>query len=97
MEKETWINEVMESTRGMNPVEANPFLFEKIQFRMEARSRETSLTKVFSKGWAIAAVLLLALNIVSFTYMLKDSSQPQKQSGYQALAKEMGLSNMYNY
>ena len=87
----------MESTRGIKPVEANPFLFEKIVFKLEERNKPVSYGKSFSKGWAFAVLVVLVLNIISFNYLLKDSSAHQKQSGYQELSKEMGLTNTYNY
>jgi hypothetical protein len=53
--------------------------------------------KSFSKGWALAASLVIVVNIISFTYMLKDKPSHQKEIGYQALSKEMGLAQTSNY
>ncbi|MFI5140826.1 MAG: hypothetical protein ACHQII_00595 [Bacteroidia bacterium] len=97
MEKENWINEVMLSTKGMKPVEANPFLFEKIAHKIELNKRDEVYAKSFSKGWALAASLLIVVNIISFTYMLKDKPSQQKEIGYQTLSKEMGLAQTFNY
>jgi hypothetical protein len=97
MEKENWINEVMQSTKGMKPVEANPFLFEKISSRIELNKRDEVKAKSFLKGWALAASVIVAVNLISFTYMLKDKPSHQKEIGYQALSKEMGLTQTSNY
>ena len=97
MEKENWINEVMQSTKGMKPVEANPFLFEKIAHKIELNKRDEEKAKSLSKGWALAASLVIVVNIISFTYMLKDKPNHQKEIGYQALYKEMGLAQTSNY
>ena len=97
MEKENWINEVMQSTKGIKPVEANPFLFEKIAHKIELNKRDEVQAKSFLKGWALAASLVIAVNIISFTYMLKDKPSHQKEIGYQALSKEMGLTQTSNY
>ena len=97
MEKENWINEVMQSTKGMKSVEANPFLFEKIAHKIELNRRNETGAKSFSKGWVLAASLIIVVNIVSFTYLLKDRPSQQKEIGYQALSKEMGLAQTSNY
>ena len=97
MEKENWINEVMQSTKGIKPVETNPFLFEKIAHKIELNRRDEVRVKSFSKGWALAASLVIVVNIISFTYMLKDKPSHQKEIGYQALSKEMGLAQTSNY
>ncbi|HTA62863.1 MAG TPA: hypothetical protein VK835_10425 [Bacteroidia bacterium] len=97
MEKENWINEVMQSTKGMKPVDANPFLFEKIVHKIELNRRDEVQAKSFSKGWALAASLIIVVNLISFTYMLKDKPSHQKEIGYQALSKEMGLAQTSNY
>ena len=97
MEKENWINEVMQSTKGMKPMEANPFLFEKIAHKIELNKRDEVQTKPFSKTWALAASIFIIVNIISFAYVLKDKPSHQKEIGYQALSKEMGLIQTSNY
>jgi hypothetical protein len=97
MEKENWINEVMQSTKGVKPAAANPFLFEKIAFKIEQRKNQALTDNSFSKGWVVVAVLLVIVNIVSYTYMMKDKPSPQKEMAYAALSKEMGLTSTSNY
>ena len=97
MEKENWINEVMQSTRGMKPAEANPFLFEKIALKIEQRKTGVIKENSFTKGWAVAAVLLVVINIVSLTFIMQGKPAPKKEASYTALAKDMGLLSTYNY
>ena len=97
MEKETWINEVMQSTKGMKPAEANPFLFEKIAFKIEMKESDIIQERSFFKSWALAATFVVMINIVSFLYTLKDKPSHQKEAGYEALSKEMGLIQTNNY
>jgi len=97
MEKENWINEVMQSTRGMKPAEANPFLFEKIALKIEQRKTGTAKENGFTKGWAVAAVLLVVINIVSLTLIMQGKPMHKKEAPYAALAKDMGLLSTYNY
>jgi len=97
MEKENWINEVMQSTKGMNPVEASPFLFEKIAFKIEQKESDEMQETSFFKTWALAATFVVTINIVSFIYTQKDKPLQQKEQGYAALSKEMGLTETTNY
>ena len=97
MEKENWINEIMQSTKGIKPVEANPFLFEKIAANIELNKKDEAQANYFLKGWALTASIIVAVNLISFTYMLKDKPSQQKEIGYQALSKEMGLIQTNNY
>ena len=90
MEKETWINEVMNSTKGLAALEANPFLFEKALSKIEANKKEFSAIKILAKNWAWAAVLVVVVNLVSFTHILKQKPNIN-ELGYAALSKEMGL------
>ena len=97
MEKENWINEVMQSTKGMKPLEANPFLFEKIAFKTEENKKSEAQERSFVKSWVVTASLIVLLNIISFTHILKDKPSHEKEMGYQALSKEMGLMQTNNY
>lgn len=97
MEKENWINEVMQSTKGIKPAEANPFLFEKISFKMEVKKNDIIQERSFFKSWALAATLMVMINIVSFLYIQKDKPAQQKEKGYVALSKEMGLIQTNDY
>ena len=97
MEKENWINEVMQSTKGMKPMEANPFLFEKIAHKIESNKIDEAQAKSFSKGWALAASIVIVVNLISFLYVSKDKPRKQQEIGYNALSKEMGLMQTNNY
>ena len=97
MEKEDWINEVMQSTKGIRPMEANPFLFEKIAFKIDMKASDVTQEKSFFKSWALAASLIVMINIISFLYIQKDKPFQQKEMGYAALSKEMGLIQTTNY
>ncbi len=65
MEKENWINEVFESTKGIQKAEPSPFLFEQITSRIQ-KGREVVQTNPFLK-WGLASLVLviLSLNVIS--------------------------------
>lgn len=63
MHKEKWIEEVMQSTKGMQPAEANPFL----ATRVEAKLRQPTASARLSLRWiylsAAAMIILLIMNL----------------------------------
>ncbi len=99
MQKEQWINEVLQSTNGMQKAEPGPFLFEKIVQRItkekEATSPDGNALKV---RWAlgIAASLLIAVNVVSIkTYI--SASQNNQTSDQANTANAYNNSTIYSY
>jgi hypothetical protein len=97
MEKESWINYVMQSTKGMKPMEADPFLFEKISFQIEKKESNVKQEISFLKSWALAASLVVVINLVSLIYLIKDKPGFRQEKGYAALSKEMGLAETTDY
>lgn len=68
MEKENWINEVFESTKGMQKAEPSPFLFEQITSRIQ-KGREVVQVNPFLK-WGLASLVavILSLNVISIAH-----------------------------
>jgi hypothetical protein len=103
MEKEEWINEVLNSTSGMQKAEPGPFLFEKITARIEKkRTVEQAGLIFFGRKWALGliAVLVLVLVLVNglsiFYFSSPKPSEPHKEI-VNALSHELGYSSSYNY
>ena len=66
MEKENWIIEVFESTKGMQKAEPSPFLFEKITARINKNDFATdSLSPVVKWGLTGLVLLIFSLNVIS--------------------------------
>lgn len=65
MNKENWISEVIESTKGMRKAEPSPFLFEQITKRIQ-KGKEVVEADPFLK-WGLAAfvLIILSLNVIS--------------------------------
>lgn len=106
MEKEKWINEVMNSTSGLQKAEPSPFLFEKITARIQQTNSAPKTVSVlfrtkFAVGFA-AAALLITNGIAIATFVSTDQvasntqSDPNKEI-VTTLSQELGYSSSYNY
>ena len=87
------IEGILDSLAGIKRPEVNPFLFEKIRFRMESHGQEIPKTMVTK--WAIALTLMVILNVLTWVRM---NSQPETSSDLRTLATEYGFTNSgYHY
>lgn len=84
MEKETWINQVLESTQGIKPAMADAQLFDKILSRVQAENIPMRWV------WMAAATLLLlvALN-VRFVF----SKSKKEKTATEVMAGQLSKSN----
>lgn len=66
MQKENWINEVFESTKGMQKAEPSPFLFEQITARINKGGHASVTVDPFLK-WGLTSfvAIILSLNVIS--------------------------------
>jgi hypothetical protein len=73
MEKENWINEVLESTRGMQKAEPSPFLFDQITARInKGRYGSVSVDPFLKWGLTTFVLIILSLNIFSIVKINKE-------------------------
>lgn len=82
MKKEEWINEVLDSTKGMQKAEAPPFLQEKIMGRIQTASSAVMEKPSLQWAFALTAIVLIAINV--FTVLPKDHAPKaalQKNAG----------------
>jgi hypothetical protein len=97
MKKEYWINSILQNASEINEVEANPFLFEKINNRLSVRSEAVKYKVKYKLGWAVAIALVVALNVSTLLiYSLKDQKQNEAAS-VSALTAELNSNISYNY
>ncbi len=97
MKKEDWVNSILESTSGIEAVEANPFLFHKITNRIHQRETGSNLFTKYNIGWAVTILIAIALNVSSLViYQTKIHNQNESAS-IEALANEMVSTTNYNY
>ena len=94
--KDKWINEVMDSLDGIQPAEANPFLYSKILNKLNKINDEYAPTKLVWLSVASFAVLLI-LNIQTIKTI--DSSSKNEKNELQNLASNFQLlnTNSFNY
>jgi hypothetical protein len=90
MNKENWINEVLESTKGIQKAEPSPFLFEQINARIQ-KGKEVMEANPFLK-WGLTTIVLiiLSLNILSITKNNRDSTNIKE------VATESNADNYFN-
>ena len=84
MEKETWINEVLESTNGIKPAIPNAQLLAKIQNRIQ--------TQNIPMRWVLMAAATLLL-LVSLNVTLVFSKSKKERSATEVMASYLSKSN----
>lgn len=85
MEKETWINEVLESTQGITTVVPNARLFSKIQSKIKV---ENTIPMPWVWTAAASMVILVALNIALVSLNTK-----KEKSATEIMASQLSKSN----
>ncbi|MES2702568.1 MAG: hypothetical protein V4649_08015 [Bacteroidota bacterium] len=92
--KDKWIEEVLGSTQGMAKADAPAALYDTV---MEALSRPRAVRGITLpvKQWAVAAVLLIAVNIASVVYF-STHSRPAGGDDDMMVA-QMVSESTYNY
>ncbi len=86
MEKETWINEVLESTSGMTPAIPNAHLLDTIRNRIQTENIPMRWV------WMAAATLLLlvSLNItLVFSKSKKEKTAPEVMASYLSKSNQL--------
>jgi Na+/H+ antiporter NhaC len=85
MEKENWINEVLESTQGITTVAPDARIFSKIQSKIKVKN-----TIPMQWVWTAAAsmVILVALNIALVSFKTK-----KEKSATEIMASQLSKSN----
>jgi len=90
MEQENWINEILESTNGINPATPDAKLFSKIQNRIEAK-------KTMEPQWvwlAAASIILLVTLNVKFIF----SKTSNEERATELIVSSISKSNqLYNH
>ena len=91
MKNEQWINEAMESLKGMQRIPATPHMYEGVMRRLADKRQQSSLSSsVILKRAAIAAILLLVINVASIIHFSHKTVAVQQQNVYQAVNEEIG-------
>jgi hypothetical protein len=93
-EADKWINDVLSSVDGIKPVEANPFLYEKILNRMQKAGRmEAVFTRRMIMRLSVGFAILLLINLIS----LRQYRSGNRSMNQTSLYSEYNFSYNYNY
>ncbi len=87
MENEKWQEEVMQSLQGITKAEPNPFLFTRIEARIEQRFGRVAVWKV-----RVAAVVMVFLIVINSVALLR-----QQAGGSRTEQNEYSLSGIQSY
>ncbi len=94
MNKEQWIDEIIDSTKGMHKADPGAGFYDQVLLKLNRPATIKGISMPV-KQWAAAAILLLALNIGSIVYFMdgrKTGGMPNNP-----LASELQLESTYNY
>ncbi|MFL5753358.1 MAG: hypothetical protein ACJ76F_08125 [Bacteroidia bacterium] len=97
MEKEKWIQEALDSTKGMQKAETSPFLMEKIMQGLEQQKQGRTTPAFQVPKWIMAACFILAVNLFSIAYLFIKDKNTKKEQALKAISSEMGYTQSYTY
>ncbi len=102
MEKEKWINDVLNSVSGLQKAEPNAFLFEKITARIKQNNAEQKSDYFFIRnklaiGFTAAALFVVNGFAIASFVSDKDTNNKAGTEIISELSSELGYSLSYNY
>jgi hypothetical protein len=89
MNKEKWIEDILQSAKDIKPVSSNPYLTTRIEAKLQAADPINKLSVRWVYAAGIAMLLLLAMNITVW----RSATTSSQTSGVQQLIQEYGWSN----
>jgi hypothetical protein len=89
MDKEKWIEEILQSTKGIRPVSSDPYM----ATRIEAKLQKPVVSKLPMQWVYVSAAAMLLLLITNIMIMRRGVSTQAESSGVSQLMKEYGWSN----
>ena len=90
MEKEKWIDDILQSAKDIKAVASDPYLATKVTARLHSvplLGSRMSLTSLYLS--AVAVIVIVVMNI----FVWKNSSTMPDKTGVQQLIQEYGLGN----
>jgi hypothetical protein len=97
MEQENRINEILESTKGMQKAEPDPFLFEKIAARIEKEKVRPVKVPFIRWAFAVGTATAIVINVLCISLASKSNSDRPQNTAVTELVNEMGYKTNYNY
>jgi len=97
MDKEQWISSILDSAAEVNDVESNPYLYYKIDDRLNQQGKSSTPVLKYSIGWAFVFLLVIAFNVSSVVIFKTKEKNQKDTAALEALSGEMNNSTTYNY
>lgn len=94
MNKDKWIDDIIDSTRGMRKAEPAADFYEQVLLKLNKPAVIKGISMPL-RNWAAAAILLLAVNIGSIVYVI--DRRGSESSAVNPLASQLQLESTYNY
>ncbi len=93
-----WVDQVMKSAQNINRVAPNPFLYEKIMFRMQNTSAGTLNKKGFTvPAWSALVLFFILLNLSVMYFQERQKGLGGKESYSYNLINEFNHETTYQY
>ena len=86
------VEDAMNSLEGLNRVEANPFLYGKVQHRLSIRQNAKGYGK-WMYSLAFALFILIIVNVYSFSSFVNGRSIKGSQTGIEAFANDYNINS----
>ena len=88
MNKEKWIDEVLQSGRNITPVEVNPFLHTRIESRLQ---QDKAIPRI-QTGWVYALSTIMTVALILNIYVWFNTQSTKTPAGVQQVIQEYGWS-----
>ena len=95
MNKEQWVNEVLESTTGMHRAAPHPGLFDRVTALANGHRHHSA--PIPARKWVAAAILLVILNVGSILYALDRHRDERNTVASNTLFSDIQTGSSYNY
>ena len=95
---EQWVNEAMDSLKGMHRIPASTGVYDGVMRRLSEKSADGGLsaTIVFKRA-AVAAILLLVINVASIIHSSRKTQTAPQQSVYQSVNDDISYLSDESY
>jgi hypothetical protein len=91
------IDKTMESIEGLERVNANPYMFQRVHARIEEEANERM--PILKVNYLVALLIIVLLNVLTLAYFYKDASSVKnsvKSENIQSISKEYNINTVYN-
>jgi len=97
MEKEQWINSILETASEIKEMEANPYLFHKVLSRLHQPENPSATLWKNRLEWVIVFFLVIAINVSSLVVYKSKVKKEKEASAIEALSEEISFNTLYYY